>query len=139
VLALIECVEDDDRDQRRRTVRNTIEHFKNGDRVMGWKTLSQWLDDSVLSSIKKWLSAQLRIAEEPMPSEKSAPVSTIPAFDKKLLEVPGLVGDIAQWAGRRAYLQQPAFDLAAGLMSTALAASNKYVVDSWDTPLQPYF
>jgi hypothetical protein len=60
------------------------------------------------------------------------------AFDESLLEVPGLVGEVAKWANRENFIDQPIFGLAAGLMCTAMATCNHYLVQTWDTPLQPY-
>lgn len=143
VLALIHCISDDDPGQRKRTVQNTIEHFSSGDRIAGWKTLSQWLDQPIVDAAKKWLSSG-RMYQKPPVAEESEErevkdVPEITPFDRSLLKVPGLVGEIAKWAGRRAYVKQPALDLAAALMCTAIVATNKYVVHHWSTPLQPYF
>lgn len=56
------------------------------------------------------------------------------------LRIPdGLVAEVAQWAAQNAYVVGPAFDLAAGLMCTALATGNRYLIGGgWKTPLQPY-
>lgn len=147
VLALIQCLEDDDPGQRRRTVQNTIEHFSQGDRIAGWKTLSNWLDAPIVEATKKWLSSgrmynKSQVSAVVKKGDEALEVPEVPEikpFDSALLEVPGLVGEIAKWAGRRAYVKQPAFDLAAALMCTAIVATNKYVVAHWATPLQPYF
>lgn len=127
---------EDDRDQRERTIENTIEHFRQGDRISGWRTLSQWIEGQDLKSLKAWITAGR--AGEPAPqsvelkSEETGP-------DPKLLVVPGLVGEISKWSKARSFTEQPLFDLAVGLMSVAVATGNRYVVEGWDTPLQPYF
>lgn len=150
VRAIILSSDDDDPEQRLRTVTNTIEHQKSGDRVMGWKSLETWVDKVQLDSIKRWLSSRLRgsgggggiIIGGNGHADKEPPTARqrlIPPFPMELLEEPGLVGDIARWSGRQSFLKQPAFELATGLMTTALASSNKYLVAGWDTPLSPYF
>ena len=131
---------EEDLSDRKYTVRNTIQHYKRGDRVYGWNTLSQWMPGPAMDLIRRWLI-------------KSVPVDVVPGIVRvagaktpslfethpDLLEVPGLVGDILHWASERAYIKQPGFNLAVGLACTALATCNKYVVDNWETPLQPYF
>lgn len=138
--AVLDAVErkENDRSQRERTIENTIVHFREGNRIAGWTTLSQWLHGRDLGLVKGWLKT----------SKHYDVVQTgfrpkILLKDKEDLEylttAPGLVGDIARWAGKRAYLKQPVFDISVGLMCTALLTMNRYVVDHWDTPLQPYF
>lgn len=139
-----------DRGQRERTIKNTIERHRDGT-TNGWRTLSEYLPAPVVDRCKRWLrfdsgegitivhpdrpgkGADERRAEGPA---ESAPKST----PSPTLDVPGLVGDIARWSGRRSMVKQPLFDLAVGLFCTALAAGNRYKVGAgFDTPLQPYF
>lgn len=127
---------EDDRNQRERTVKNTIEHFARGDRIAGWRTLSQWLPHKDLENARLWLRIGRQADEAPETIEVEDKQEDV---DPQLLKVPGLVGDIAKWSATRSYVEQPLFDLAVGLCSVALAAGNKYVVDGWETPLQPYF
>lgn len=131
---------EDDRRQRDRTVTNTIEKFREGERIAGWRTLSQWLPGKDLEQLRKWLEPskrQIEIVsnEDVLPGREN--IKIIPPDG--VLEVPGLVGEVAKWAGARSFAQQPLFNLAAGLATVALASQNKYIVDAWDTPLQPYF
>lgn len=127
---------EDDRAQRERTVANTIEHFAQGDRIAGWKTLSQWLPHKDLENARLWLRIGKQDDEAPELVESEGENYEL---NPELLKVPGLVGDLAKWSATRSYVEQPLFDLAVGLCSVALAAGNRYVVDGWDTPLQPYF
>lgn len=135
----VTCSQDDDSDQRLRTIRNTIEHFKEGDRIAGWKTLSDWLDGQVIQVLRTWLTPKKKFEAPPEANKHLPQFSVIPAFDKSLLDVPGLVGELSLWSGKNSYLDQPTFDLASGLMCVALASSNNYIVQGWNTPLQPYF
>jgi hypothetical protein len=132
---------DDDPKQRLRTIENTIEHHKQGHRIAGWKTLRDWIKPKELQLMRQWLDNKDFI--EPTPDNvEDLPTfggGRMPKFDMKLLEVPGLVGDLAQWSAKQTYLDQPPFDLATALMCTALATCNHYEVDNWETPLQPYF
>lgn len=136
--ALLECIDDEEIRDRRTTVDNTLEHFKKGDRIAGWRTLSQWIKPSYLQALRKWLTPDKKFQIAPKLIDGEI-IITIPRFDPLLGEVPGLVGEITRWASQRCYLKQPAFDLAVGLMCTALISCNKYVVQGWTTPLQPYF
>lgn len=131
---------DDDVSGRKYTVKNTIENFKKGNRIYGWKTLSQWMPGEAMSILRGWLL-------------RKTPRDVVPGivrdltkedrkhlkFDPSLLNVPGLVGEVMEWSSTRAYIKQPMFDLAVALSSVAMATCNKYVVDGWETPLQPYF
>lgn len=138
--AVLDAVDkkENDREQRERTIENTIVHFREGDRIAGWTTLSQWIHGRDLGLIKGWLKT----------SKHYDVVQTgfrpkILLKDKEDLEflttAPGMVGEIALWAGKRAYLRQPVFDISVGLMCVALLSLNRYSVEGWDTPLQPYF
>lgn len=140
VLATLEAVGDKETDisQRERTMENTIDHFKRGNRIAGWQTLSQWFTGEQVTILKKWLSFSSQY-EAPPKIRLKKHNDEEPAIDLRLLTAPGLVGDIAKWASRRSYAIQPLFDIAVGLASVALLGANRYVVDSWETPLQPYF
>ena len=129
---------DDEPKDRKLTVSNTIEHFKKGDRIAGWRTLGQWLDGNLVKSIREWLAPQQKFQTPPKHLNGEVRV-TIPPMDPALLKIPGMVGDLVKWSARRSYLSQPAFDISAALMCTALASCNKYIVQHWETPLQPYF
>lgn len=129
---------EDDRPQRERTVANTIDHFAKGDRVSGWRTLSQWIAGEDLKAIRLWLNSGRKM-EDPPTKKRAERAEEDTGPKPELLQVPGLVGEIMDWAAKRAFAVQPLFDLAVGLMTVALASGNKYVVDGWDTPLQPYF
>jgi hypothetical protein len=129
---------EDDRAQRDRTVENTIEHFNRGNRIAGWRTLSQWMSGEHLKNVRTWLDAGKLSTPPPIRivSNKEREEVTFPA---ELLEVPGLVGEIMAWSKARSFTRQPIFDLAVGLASVALISGNRYVVEGWETPLQPYF
>lgn len=139
-----------DRGQRERTIKNTIERHRDGT-TNGWRTLSEYLPASVVDRCKRWLrfdsGEHITIVHSDRPGKgadvgraegptKSPPKSLTPPS----LVLPGLVGDIARWSGRRSMVKQPLFDLAVGLFCTALATGNRYRVGAgFDTPLQPYF
>lgn len=130
---------EDDRPQRERTIENTITHFREGNRIAGWRTLSQWLHGEDLKLVKTWLKANKNFEVVQLGLKPKAHDSKNALDLEALTTVPGIVGEIAGWSQRRAYLQQPMFDLSVGLMCTALMTMNRFVVDGWDTPLQPYF
>lgn len=134
------CETETDRPQRERTITNTIQHFRAGDNVYGFKMLSQWLEPGVVDRLRRWLEKDLRytLSFSPIVANPVAESTKEPIIQPRLTDVPGLVGDIAKWASQRAYVKQPVFDMAAGIMSVALLSGNRYIVDSWDTPLQPY-
>jgi len=90
----------------------------------------------VIKKLREWLKLEVLISSVPDEVAKENAVRPIP---KRLLEVPGLVGDIAAWQARQSFRKQPLFDLATGLTATAFCSRNLYLVDSWNTPLQPYF
>lgn len=141
VKALIYATQhrDDDPNQRLRTIENTIEKFRGGHRVFGWKKLREWVDAKEIQLIRNWV--QQREFTEPPTIAELPPFSggRMPRFKREWLKVPGLVGEIVKWSAKQSYLEQPAFDLATGLMCTAVATCNHYEVADWDTPLQPYF
>ena len=137
--AVIENIDDNDLEQRRRTVKNTLEHFKQGDRIQGWTTLEEWIEAPVIEKLKRWLFQKVKFEQPPRPRTENLHEKRSIKFDPNLLKVDGLVGEIAEWSKQQSFLLQPAFDLATGLMCTALASCNNYLVQGWDTPLQPYF
>jgi hypothetical protein len=141
--AILDAVEEieDDRPQRERTIHNTIKSFHSGGKVYGFKTLLQWVTPEVRDRLNRWLErdARYRVNFSEVPTRVDHGIKQENSIQPWLLEVPGLVGEIAKWAGARSYVKQPLFDLAAGLMSTALLSGNRFVVDVWNTPLQPYF
>lgn len=118
-------------------IKNVITHFKSGDRIPGWPTLSQFMPGQDLGALKKLLGLDKAADNTETPPEDISIVEEV-KIKPELLDVPGLVGDIAKWAGTRSYVQQPLFDIAVGLVSVAMASKNKYLVDHWETPLQPY-
>ena len=129
---------DDEPGDRDLTVRNTIEHFKKGDRIAGWRVLSQWVPGKVTQILREWLTPPKNFQAPPQHVNGEIKL-VIPPLDKALMDAPGMVGELARWAAKRSYLSQPAFDLSVGLMCTALASCNKYIIQGWATPLQPYF
>lgn len=121
--------------EREYTVENTIEHFKAGDRVQGWPTLSQWIPGPDLATLKKWLEIDKYQKEEELPKELVEKKVTL---DPRLTQIPGLVGEIAGWAHSRSFSQQPLFEVAVGIAAVALVSGNRFLVEHFDTPLQPY-
>lgn len=136
--AFLKCIDDEEPGDRKLTVKNTIEHFKKGDRIAGWRILSQFLPSEAIKTLREWLTPPKNFMAPPQLVNGEFQV-TIPPMDKAILDAPGMVGEIAKWATKRSYLIQPAFDIAVGLMCTALASCNKFIVQGWATPLQPYF
>lgn len=130
---------EDDIKQRLRTVENTIEHHRQGERINGWPTLKDWIKSKDIQLMRRWITHKDFAEEAPDKVEVPELRTRTPQFDRELLEVPGLVGDLIKWSGKQTYLQQPAFDLATALMCVSLASCNHYEVDNWETPLQPYF
>lgn len=118
-------------------IKNVITHFKAGDKIPGWPTLSQHMPGDDLGALKKFLGLEKGADNSETPPDDIAAVEEV-KIKPELLEVPGLVGEIAQWAGTKSYVKQPLFDIAVGLISVAMASKNKYLVDHWETPLQPY-
>lgn len=137
VLSVIEAVEDEEEKDRKDCLDNTIKSFRGGGNVMGWPTLSQFMPGLALASLKKFLGIG-NVMPDNDPAPDSIEAEPVGKIDPRLLEVPGLVGQIADWAGKRSFVKQPMFDLAVGLMSVALATKNKYRIQSLNTPLQPY-
>lgn len=137
VLNIIQEEEEEISD-RVNAVRNTVEHHKAGDRTKGFTSLEAWISMPVIAALKRWSTAGKMEGKLVLTPPNLKPEPSRLAFDESLLEVPGLVGDITKWANRESFIDQPIFGLATGLTCTALATCNHYLVESWDTPLQPY-
>jgi hypothetical protein len=140
IIIVLDLAQDreSDPEQRVRTIDNTIKRAAEGGHTHGWATLGEWIDDQAISRIRGYLKGtQLKTAPEIVirDSRKERPAAK-PEPDLKIPE--GLVAEIAAWSASRAYVVGAKFDLAAALMCTALASGNRYVMQSWDTPLQPY-
>jgi len=129
---------DDDPRQRLRTIENTIEHHRKGNRIAGWPMLKDWLSAREIQYLRRWVTHKDFLEDSPV-EISGIPSARSTTFDKSLLNVPGLVGDLVKWSAKQTYLEQAPFDLATALMCTALATCNHYEVDNWNTPLQPYF
>jgi hypothetical protein len=120
------------------TIEHTIKSYHANKHVQGLPTLANFMPELSVQNLRRYLSI-----EEFIPDNDETPPDTIAAepvgtIDPRHLRVPGLVGEIMKWAGRRSIIKQPLFDLAIGLMGTALATRNKYKIAGLDTPLQPY-
>lgn len=126
------------REKHTRTVRNVIKNFKAKSHVPGWPSLSQWMPGEIVKKMREWLKLEVVISGVPDHIEERDTSLSRP-FPKHLLAVPGLVGEVAKWQSRQSFLKQPIFDLATGLAAVAFCSRNMYLVDAWDTPLQPYF
>lgn len=124
-------------DDRRYEVKNVIQHFKAGDKIPGWPTLSQWMPGQDLQILRKLLGLDKGSDNTETPPDMVNIIEEV-KIKPELLEVPGLVGQIAEWSATRNFVKQPLFDIAVGLISVAMASKNKYLVDFWETPLQPY-
>lgn len=131
----------EDRIKHERTINNVLKNFKEGNKIPGWPALSQWISGDNLRCLREWLGGKK--AEDETPPDISTTIENEDddrfKIDPVLLEVPGLVGEVAGWAAKRSFSNQPLFNLAAGLTTVALCSRNNYIVDYWDTPLQPYF
>lgn len=140
VRAILDAVHDKetDRPQRERTIENTIIHFREGNRIAGWRTLSQWMHGEDMRLVKDWLKVNKQYEVVQVGFKPKILLKEREDIEA-LCNVPGIVGEIASWSARRAYLKQPMFDLSVGLMCTALMTMNRFVVEGWETPLQPYF
>lgn len=133
--------EDDEIDDRMNAVINTLEKHDAGDRTKGFTTLQDWMSMPVISALRRWTQSGMhegQIVTSPVIDDAPTAEPKKIKFDDQLLEVPGLVGEAAKWARSAQYLDQPIFALASGIMCTALASCNHYVVQHWETPLQPY-
>ena len=137
VLTIIQD-EDDEMKDRMTTVVNTIEKHAS-DRTKGWTSLEDWMSKPIIHALKRWAtSGRMEGKLLVDPPTKPRPEASNLTFDMSLLDVPGLVGDIIEWSNRESYIDQPMFGLATALTCTALASCNNYLVEAWDTPLQPY-
>lgn len=127
--------------QRIITIDNTLLHTRKGDHTYGWTTLQAWFDKHTITLLKQWLGMYKTLEMSSNPLKISRRIKPENFIDKtsSLLEVGGMVKTISDWASKRGHVIQPLFNLSVGLMSVAFLTQNKYVVDSWDTPLQPYF
>ena len=137
VLTIVQG-EDEDLKDRKNTVINTIEKHEMGDRTKGFTSLEAWMSMPVIAATRRWCSKGKMEGKLVLDPPKLKPTPAKLSFDPELLAVPGLVGEIAQWANRENFIDQPIFGLASGIMCTAMASCNNYTIESWDTPLQPY-
>lgn len=142
--AVLTCIDDDEEMQdRTTTVVNTVNRHNEGDRTKGFTTLKDWMSMPVITVLRRWTQSgahEGKITTPPILDDRPV-VSTEGKntdFDTALLEVPGMIGDTAKWARKQMYIDQPVYSLAAGVMCTAVASSNNYIVEAWHTPLQPY-
>lgn len=133
---------EDDRRQRERTIKNTVELHKSS-KTQGWKTLEEiGIPKACIEKIKLWLKAKGGEVEagdivvgkrtedyEPIPSDLLDP--NLQAF--------GVIRELMEWVRENSYVRQPLFELATALMIVAMCSKNRYVVGQWHTPLQPYF
>jgi hypothetical protein len=106
-------------------------------RVNGWPTLRSWVGDEDLKQVRKWLTVAKLEEEAPIKKVEIKPDTV--QIPPELLDVPGLVGDLMRWASRTSYTKQPLFALGAALTCMAMVSANRYLVESFDTPLQPFF
>ena len=137
VLTVIQ-EDEDELEDRKGSVVNTIEKHHAGDRTKGFTTLQDWMSMPVITALRRWTGSGKDEGKLVLAPPNLKPEPTRLAFDHSLLEVPGLIGEASQWAYRQSYKDQPIFGLAAGIMCTAIATCNHYVVQHWRTPLQPY-
>jgi hypothetical protein len=137
VLTVIQ-EDEDELDDRKGSVINTIEKHHAGDRTKGFTTLQDWISMPVIAALRRWTESGKDEGKVVLAPAKLKPTPAKLAFDESLLEVPGLIGEASEWVCRQSYIDQPIFGLAAGIMCTALATCNHYIVQSWQTPLQPY-
>ncbi len=142
--AFLSVVLDDGMDEvkdRLGTVINSIKKYHEGERIKGLTSLEEFMPMDTIMGLRRWLQTGTREAmmlEEPVHVTSRKEQKDKLKFDPEWLEIPGLIGDIAKWANKRAYIKQPVYGLASAITATALASCNNYVVDVWDTPLQPY-
>lgn len=133
VMGVLNAADDreSERAQRIRTLENTLTTPGN---TYGWKSMANWIEEKTLKRIREFLKSSL----EPVPTTVEIVDSRKAPKDRSIQLPEGLVADVAEWAKSGSYVFQPAFDLAVGLVCTALASGNRYVVANWRTPLQPY-
>jgi len=137
VLTVIQ-EDEDELEDRKGSVVNTIERHHAGDRTKGFTTLQDWIGMPVITALRRWTESGKDEGKVVLAPVNLKPSSTKLEFDASLLEVPGLIGETSEWVCRQSYIDQPIFGLAAGIMCTALATCNHYIVQNWKTPLQPY-
>lgn len=134
--ALIAAVDDKETDprQRIRTVENTIDHAGVGDRTQGWAMLETYVNGEKLKRAREWLrKSNLEVAPITIKSDGT--------IDQKVtMPKPpeGLLADIAKWSRERSHVQRDEFDLAVALMCLSFGTANKFLIDGFRTPLQPY-
>lgn len=141
---LASTANEDDPDQRLRTAKNTVKANEKDGHTYGWRTLVTWVNEEDVERIKDYLkpSRHARAPEIVVTDSRKASKGLTERQDearKALAPLPsGLTADIAAWCAARSYVVGPEFDIAAALMCTALASGNRYVMQGWRTPLQPY-
>lgn len=151
-----------ERDQRERTIINTIEKFGEEQSVNGWPTLLEMVGPDTQGGkefelSRKWASRKKagRITlkskkkkktrveagdEQELPPEDLGKYVTTKAVNPPpSFEVPGLVGKLTRWIHRTSYADQPMFDLGAAFTTLALATQNRYLIEDSKTPLSPFF
>lgn len=129
--------DEESKSDRDGTVENTIKSYRDGKNVHGWPTLSQFMPGLDLQNLKRYLEIG-NVMPDNDPAPDSIAHEPIDKFDDRLLDVPGLVGEIATWADKFSFVKQPLFSLAVGLMGVAIATRNKFRIQTLHTPLQPY-
>lgn len=137
VLTVIQ-EDEDELEDRKGSVVNTIEKHYAGDRTKGFTTLQDWISMPVITALRRWTESGKAEGKVVLAPANLKPTSAKLAFDESLLDVPGLIGETSRWACRESFVDQPIFGLAAGIMCTAVATCNHYIVQHWRTPLQPY-
>lgn len=131
------ATEDEEKSDRDGTIENTIKSYRGGGNVQGWPTLSQFMPGLDLQNLKRYLNIG-NVMPDNIEAPDSIAAEPVGKINPRLLEVPGLVGDLAKWAATRSFVKQPIFNVAVGLMGVALATKNKYRIATLNTPLQPY-
>lgn len=136
---LSEVFEDDEEiKDRMGAVLNTIRKHSEGDHIKGLTSMEDFMPIDSIMGLRRWIQTgtfEGKMLTEPV---QLKPKKDELAFNEEWLQMPGLIGDIAKWCHKRSYIEQPAYDLATAVTCTALASCNNYLVDTWDTPLQPY-
>ncbi len=139
ILSVVET--EDDIDQRKRTVQNTIEQFRKKGQVYAWTTLQTWIPHDEQTALRMWLGIIREVKIISIPTKKAKGEATVVqtrGFKQEWLNVPGIVGDLMAVSKRMAIYNQPLFNLSAGLLGMALMSGNRYMVEGLVTPLQPY-
>lgn len=131
-----------DKDQRRRTIANTVRSHARGNKVYGWKTLENWIPEDEITSMRVWLRTlrEVEITNHiPTPKiKKETPQDKKLEFNPVWLQVPGMVGEIMKVSSMNSRKIQPLFDLSSAIASMALIAANRYEVQETETALNPY-